>query len=113
MTQNAAMSDESQIVVPPSFVALFIETGRVKPTASREQILARYEFCEDLATMLMEHAKTKLWELGVGEEDVLDRIHRGLVSDDAAMSATEAKWVTLRLAELLDWPCPIKSGDAR
>jgi hypothetical protein len=98
------MSDESQIVVPLSFVALFIEPGRVKPNVSREHILARYELCEDLATMLMEHAKTKLWELGVGEEDVLERIHRGLISDDGAISPTEAGWVTRRLAELLDWP---------
>jgi hypothetical protein len=98
-----AMSDENQIVVPPSFVTLFVEPGRVKPNASRQHILARYEFCEDLATMLMDHAKSQQWELGVAEADVLERIHRGLVSDGAGVEAVEATWVTRRLAELLDW----------
>jgi hypothetical protein len=98
-----AMSDENQIVVPPSFVTLFVEPGRVKPNASRQHILARYEFCEDLATMLMDHAKNQLWELGVAQADVLERIHRGLLSDGAGVEPVEAKWVTRRLAELLDW----------
>jgi hypothetical protein len=97
------MCDENQIVIPPSFVTLFVEAGRVKPSASRQHILARYEFCEDLATMLMDHAKSQLWELGVAEADVLERIHRGLVSDGAGVEAVEATWVTRRLAELLDW----------
>lgn len=100
-----AMSDENQVVVPPSFVTLFVEPGRVKPNASRQHILARYEFCEDLATMLMDHAKSQLWELGVAEADVLERIHRGLISDGAGVEAVEATWVTRRLAELLDWNC--------
>ncbi len=101
-----AMSDENQIVVPPSFVALFVEPGRVKPNASRQHILARYELCEDLATMLTDHAKSKLWELGVAQEDVLERIHRGLLNDEGVVVAVEATWVTRRLAELLDWDCP-------
>ena len=101
-----AMSDENQIVVPPSFVALFVEPRRVKPNASLQHILARYEFCEDLATMLMDHAKSELWELGVAEADVLERIHRGLLTDESAVEVVEAAWVTRRLAELLDWDCP-------
>jgi hypothetical protein len=108
-----AMSDESQIVVPPSFVALFIEPARVKPNAPREHILERYELCEDLATMLMEHAKTKLWELGVTEADVIVRIHRGLVTGEAGVTGTEAEWVSRRLAELLQWDYPMPEvGDA-
>ena len=100
------MPDESQVVVPQSFVALFVEPGRVKPNVPREHILERYELCEDLATMLMEHAKTKLWELGVRESDVLVRIHRGLLTGDAGVSAPEAEWVSRRLAELLQWDYP-------
>jgi hypothetical protein len=100
------MSDESQIVVPPSFVALFIEPGRVKPSASREHIAQRHEFCEDLAQMLTEHASTRKWELGVTEADVLVRMHRGLLQEQAGVSAPEAWWVVRRLAELLEWPQP-------
>ncbi len=102
-TDNAAMSDINQIVVPPSFVALFVPPGRSKPTAAREEIAARYEFCEDLASMLTEHASAKLWELGITEGDVLERMHRGLVSGDMTLSALEAQWVICRLAELLGW----------
>jgi hypothetical protein len=41
-----AMSKEDQIVVPPSLVMLFVEElGRVKPNASHQHVLARYEFC--------------------------------------------------------------------
>ena len=97
------MSDHNQIVIPPSFVALFIDPGRTRPNAPRDEIAARYEFCEDLATMLTEHATAKLWELGITEDDVLIRTHRGLVGADAPVSATEAIWVIRRLAELLGW----------
>ena len=97
------MTDESQIFVPPSFIALFVAPGRIKPNASREHIAERYEFCEDLATMLTEHASAKLFELGVAELDVLERMHRGLLAGDAAVTAPEAQWVVRRLAELLGW----------
>jgi len=96
--------DGSQIVVPPSFVALFVPPGRIKPTAAREEIAARYEFCEDLAQMLTEHARTKHWELGVTEQDVLERMRLGLLEQDSGVSEAEAAWVVRRLAELLDWP---------
>lgn len=113
------MSDESQLVVPPSFVALFLAPGRSKPSATREEIAARHEFCEDLASLLTESASTKLWELGVAESDVLERMHRGLLDTQpgspAAVSAAEAAWVVCRLAELLGWPMPAAccTGPAR
>jgi hypothetical protein len=100
---NEPMSDESQIVVPPSFIELFLAPGRIKPSASRDEIAARYEFCEDLASMLTDHASTKRWELGVTEADVLERIRDGLLTGDAIVTAPEAEWVTRRLAELLGW----------
>lgn len=96
--------DGSQIVVPPSFVALYVPPGRIKPTAPREEIAARHEFCEDLAQMLVEHARTKHWELGVAEADILQRMHAGLRGPDAPVDEAEAAWVVRRLAELLDWP---------
>jgi hypothetical protein len=100
------MSEESQIVVPPSFIALFVLPGRLKPSAPREEIAARYEFCEDLATMLVDTAVTRLWELGITEADVLERIHRGLLAGEAGVSGAEAGWVVCRLAELQGWPMP-------
>lgn len=97
------MSDDSQILVPPSFVALYLTPGRTRPSASRAEISARHEFCEDLATMLTETAANKLWELGVTEADVLERVYRGLLGDAATVNAAEAQWVVRRLAELLGW----------
>ena len=100
------MSDESQIVVPPSFVALFVPPGRIKPTASREHIAERHEFCEDLAQALTEQAMTKHWELGVSEDEVLRRVELGLHDVALRLPAVEARWVLRRLAELLGWPDP-------
>ena len=98
------MSDDSQVVVPRSFIELYLRPGRIKPTAPRDEIAARHEFCEDLASMLTEHARLKAWELGITEADVLERMHRGLTVPDAPVSPAEAWWVMRRLAELLDWP---------
>jgi len=106
------MSEDSQIVVPPSFVALFVPAGRVKPTAGRAQIAARYELCEDLAQMLTGPATNKRWELGVTEDDVLERFERGLRADGGVVDGAEARWVVRRLAELLGWPDPGPVVDA-
>ena len=97
------MSDDSQIVVPRSFIDLFVPPGRIKPTASRETIAARYELCEDLAQMLSETARDHLHALGITEADVLERIHRGL-EECETVDSVEAAWVLRRLAEILDWP---------
>jgi hypothetical protein len=100
------MSDENQIVVPPSFIALFVEPGRIKPNASRDEIAERYEFCEDMANMLTEPSASKLWELGITEADVLERTRLGLASGDTGLKPAEAEWVLRRLAELLGWDDP-------
>jgi Fe2+ transport system protein FeoA len=100
------VSDESQIVVPRSFIEVFVPPGKVKPSESREVIATRYELCEDLAQMLTETAQARLFELGIAEQDVLERMHRGLLADAALVSADEARWVIRRLAELLGWEPP-------
>jgi len=104
------MSDTNQTLVPRSFIELFIPPGKVKPTQSQAAISQRHEFCDDLAQMLTEHASTLLFDLGVTEDDVLERVHRGLLTGEAAgdavVSADEAWWVVHRLAELLGWPDP-------
>ena len=97
------MSEESQIHVPPSFVALFVEPGRLKPREPRAAIAARYEVCEDLAQLLTDRAATIRWELGVTGSDVLERIRRGLLAEGSGVDAAEAGWIVRRLAELLEW----------
>jgi hypothetical protein len=103
---NPAMSDENQIEIPPSFIALFVEPGRSRPSATRETITRRYEFCEALATMLVERAQTLQWQLGITEADVLEKLHAGLIGEDAPVPPNEGEWIIRRLAELLEWDRP-------
>ena len=100
------MSDESQIEIPPSFVALYVAPGRQKPSLPRDEMAARYELCEDMAQMLTETASTMLVTLGITEHDVLARCRLGLLAEPTVMSAAEAGWVVSRLAELMNWPIP-------
>lgn len=98
------MSDENQSVIPRSFVDLFVPAGAIKPRESRAVIAARYELCEDMAQMLTEHAGMKQFELGVTPEDVLERVHHGLLVTGSVVETNEAMWIISRLAELLNWP---------
>ena len=100
------MSDENQIEIPPSFIALFVEPGRTRPSATRATITERYEFCEALATMLVERAQTLQWQLGITEADVLEKLHAGLQGPDAPVPPPEGEWIIKRLAELLEWDRP-------
>jgi hypothetical protein len=97
------LSEESQILVLPSFVQLYIPEGRVKPIAPRDAIAARHEVCEDVAQALTGHARATLWGHGVTEQDVMDRVLAGLLAGDSGLTADEAMWVARRLAELLEW----------
>lgn len=118
------MNDENQLPVPPSFMSLFVEPGRIRPNASHAHIAARYDLCEDLANLLTDQARNVMFDLGIAEGDVLERIHAGLggvlraaepspplptpsadaAADPAAVTPAEARWVVTRLAELLGWP---------
>ena len=102
------MSEDSQILIPPSFVALYVPEGRIKPTLARDEIAQRYELCEDMAQLLTETASTQLVTLGITENDVLSRCRQGLLAEPAVVSADEAGWVVSRLAELLNWPLPAR-----
>ena len=103
------MSEDSQIVVPEAFVDLFRPPGvdrSRRPLETREVITARHEFCEDLAQMLSETARDRLFALGITEADVLERIRHGLLEAGSPVSAREAGWVVGRLAEVLGWALP-------
>ncbi|MFC7408610.1 MULTISPECIES: ATPase with chaperone activity [Hydrogenophaga] len=102
------MSEDSQLLIPPSFIALYVPPGRIKPTLARDEIAQRYELCEDMAQMLTETASTMLVTLGITEQDVLARCRLGLRAEPAVVSADEAGWVVSRLAELMNWPAPLR-----
>lgn len=92
---------EDQTPIPPSFVALFVEPGRVKPNAPRVHIAERHELCDDLAQSLVETARAWQHDLGITADDVLERVERALGAPDSGFSAAEARWVACRLDELL------------
>lgn len=98
------MYDHNQLELPDSFVALFVDPGRIKPNATRAVISARYEFCEDLANHLYEYARAQHHDLGITEGDVLERVLLGLEQPASGVNAAEARWVVRRLAELEGWP---------
>lgn len=99
------MSDEYQIEVPPSFIALYRD-ARQRLTVPVRELRDRYEVCEDLAQHLTGHCRNIHVEIGVDEQEVLTRCRQGLCTPEAGVSEPEATWVTTRLAELLGWPYP-------
>ena len=97
------MYEEYQIEIPQSFMALYVDPGRSKPNAPRDVVAARYELCEDLATLLTETTRNMFLSLGTTEKEVLEQCYRGLTGEGAVVSALEAGWVISRLDELVDW----------
>ncbi len=100
------MSDENQIEIAQTFIALHVRPGRSRPDAPHAVVLARYEQCEDTAQALVLHAQTWAFKENLPEQEILQRCHQGLLADASAFSAPEAGWVISRLAELLDWTVP-------
>ncbi len=96
---------DNQILVPPSFIALYAD-ARGRLSASADVVRQRYEFCEDLASVLVEQAQTLYHVQAPSEAEVLRRIHAGLAGGEAGLTPAEAAWAVSRLAELLAWPCP-------
>lgn len=99
------MSDDNQIIVPPSFLAIYSDArGRLLETQARVRM--RYELCEDLAQHLGDQAKTLHHDMGVSEDLVMQRMHEGLSATASTLHQGEADWVVHRLAELCGWPAP-------
>jgi hypothetical protein len=100
------MSIDNQIEPPQSFMALYVKPGQTRPNAPQEVVLARYEQCEDMATILAEQAQTLAFKESLSEKEVLERCHRGLQTGDSHFFDQESAWVICRLAELLGWEIP-------
>ncbi|QIL78757.1 hypothetical protein G7047_01560 [Diaphorobacter sp. HDW4A] len=99
------MDDTSQIQPPPSFVEIYASRSG-KLLIAKPELVARYELCEDLATHLTEQASMLYHSGNESEEGVLSGIHAGLAAEGSVVPPNEARWITLRLAELLNWRSP-------
>ena len=98
------MTEEFQIDIPATFMALYVPPGKIKPTLGQRELAARYELCEDLANLLTEKAANMQFTLGITEELVLSQCEAGLLAEPAVVTPGEARWVVCHLAELLQWP---------
>ncbi len=99
MNDNAPPID-----IPPSFVQLYVPPGRSKPSASWAQLLGDYELCEDMAHMLAPTAADLLFQLGITEQDVVQRCYEGLRTEPCVVNDVQSRWVVQRMAEILSWP---------
>jgi hypothetical protein len=106
------MHDDNQIIVPPSFIAVFSD-GRGRLQVSPDQVRTRYELCEDLASHLVEQAQMLYHGGNSSEEGVLLGMHAGLAAEGSVVSPAEAGWIILRMAELLTWHAPPLPGTAQ
>ena len=100
------MTEEFQLHMPPSFMALFVPPGKTKPSIGLREMAARYELCEDMAQLLTEQAANQQFQLGITEDLALERCLQGLLATPEVLGENEARWVVCRLAELLHWPLP-------
>lgn len=95
------MYDHNQILVPESFLALYVRNGRL--TSSRAEIEQRSEFAEELAQHIAAMPATAAAEGPAEQAQSLDRCRSGLLSAPSQVSEAEAGWIVRRVAELLEW----------
>ena len=100
------MYEENQNFVPESFMMLYVKPGQYKPSLPRTELTQRYELCEDMANLLMDTVSTQQFQLGIAEDDALEKCWQGLIAEPSMVNPEEAFWVVCRLAELLSWPIP-------
>ncbi|KQW58041.1 hypothetical protein [Variovorax sp. Root411] len=99
------MSDDNQILIPPSFFAVYTD-ARQRLSEPIGMVRERYEMCEDLACHLVGHAQIQHHTEVPVESEILRRIHAGLATPESGVSTAEAMWIVQRLAELLGWGAP-------
>ena len=85
---------------------LYVKPHHHKPSLPRAELTQRYELCEDLANMLVDTVSTQQFQLGITEDDALEKCWRGLLEQPDLVNGPESFWVVCRLAELLGWTLP-------
>jgi hypothetical protein len=95
----------NQLFIAESFQAMYLDS-RGRSTLSREDLHARQEVCEELAQSLAEHCLGLRFRDDAFSAEVLTQLHVGLLNSPSSLPACEARWVTIRTAELLQWDVP-------
>lgn len=81
---------------------IYTTQGQRRPSVPRAWLEERHDLCEDLAQLLAEKAKEKVWQLGITEADALKRIAMGLSTLSLDLSDPEQSWVLARTQEVLN-----------
>ncbi|MGE4241208.1 hypothetical protein [Ramlibacter sp.] len=92
----------NQIEPPASFAAIYSSRDGSRLLRPAQEVIARYELCEDLAHALVERATMMLSGSEGNEQRMMEQIREGLVGVGSPLSEPEADWVVLRLRELLE-----------
>lgn len=100
------MDDANQIEVPPSFLALYTSQATRRLTQPIGEVRDRYELCEDLSQMLVEHPSIQQGDDPASRQRVLATTRAALEGEASPVQYNEATWVIHRLAELLGWEPP-------
>lgn len=100
------MSLDNQIEPPPYFMATYVTPSRDRPNAPQAVILARYELCEDMASLVTEQVQTLAFKENFSGAEALRKCYQGLLAGEADFNPREAAWVVLRLAERVGWEAP-------
>ena len=95
----------NQLFVAETFQQLYAD-GRGRPTLSREKMQERQELCEDLAQSLAEVCLGLRFKVEASASEALARCYEGLLTPPSSLPAAEARWVAVRIAELLQWDVP-------
>lgn len=91
---------DDQRLIPDAFLAVYRD-ARGRLSESRDTLLARHEWCEDLCQMLAERVQWLHQDHGVDAAELAARVVNSL-PDAEGLHAGERDWVQARLAELLN-----------
>lgn len=93
------MSQDDQRFVPDSYLALHRTPGG-RLGEAQATVLARYEWCEDMAQMLAAPARDLGHQIGADHLEAATHVVRVASANNTALTESEWGWVTLRVAEL-------------
>ena len=94
----------NQLFVAESFQALYLERGR--SILSRDDLQARHDLCEDTAQSLAKLCLGLQSRTDISVAEAIKQCHDGVLNPPSPATPPEARWVAIRVAELLACDVP-------
>lgn len=98
-----SISQDSQIIIPDAFCAIYTDALRHRLTIGKEELAMRFELCEDMANLLSESTAAQWFKTGHEKAEVLEQVHAGLLVSGSVANEAEAIWVVHSIEEELGW----------